>query len=231
MINHVLFPVPSAELGKGILVSQTYHGNLLLGPTSRGSNDASLTNQEIIETILQSARLSVPGFDVRRAITSYSGLRAKSDRGDFIIEEHPRVRHFINVAGVDSPGLTSSPAVALLVVDIVRRAGLQLAPKASFQPQRRAIIVPKDDSFTGEIDCPDPTRNIICRCESVTEAEIVDAVHRPLPSHSTDMIKRRTRAGMGRCQGAFCEPRVARIIARETGVLETHVTRRRSGSS
>ncbi|TPX70864.1 hypothetical protein SpCBS45565_g01452 [Spizellomyces sp. 'palustris'] len=232
LAKHVLFPVPSPERGKGILVSQTYHGNLLLGPTSRGTHEASMTNKEVLELILRSARHSIPDFDVGAAITSYTGLRSKCSRGDFIIEESPSVKGFINVAGIDSPGLTSSPAVAKLVVEILGKTGrVRLEPNPSFNPYRPPIIIRKTPQFNGRIDDPDPARNIICRCERVTEAEIIDAIHRPLPARSVDAIKRRTRAGMGPCQGSFCEERVVGVISRELGVPENVVPRRGPGSS
>ncbi|KAJ3213168.1 hypothetical protein HDU67_003221 [Dinochytrium kinnereticum] len=232
LVTHVLFPVPNEAKGKGILVSQTYHGNLLLGPTSRDTSEANRTNLQVLEDILVSARQSVPGFDVHKAITSYAGLRAKSDRRDFIIEESQRAKGFVNVAGIDSPGLTSSPAVAVMVVDILRTAGLNLPLNPTFDPHRPAIIVPKTPTYKGEIDHPtDPSLNIICRCETVSEAEIIDAIHRPLGAHSTDAVKKRTRAGMGWCQGRFCEPRVAGVIARELGLEVGEVPRRGVGSS
>ena len=232
LARHVLFPVPSPDAGKGILVSQTFHGNLLLGPTSRATHGPGLTNRQVLELILQSAKVSVPEVDVGEAITSYTGLRAKCSRRDFVVEESPTVARFINVAGIDSPGLTSSPAVALLVFDILKqRCGLLMNPNQTYDGRRRAIFIKKGDDFDGEIDHADPVRNIICRCENVTEAEIVDALQRPLTAASTDAVKRRTRAGMGPCQGTFCEPRVTRLIARERGIPEGAVKRRGPGSS
>ncbi|KAJ3095049.1 hypothetical protein HDU97_007331 [Phlyctochytrium planicorne] len=233
LAKHVLFPVPNETKGKGILVSQTFHGNLLLGPTSRDMSEASRTNLEVLEDILVSARQSVPDFDVHKAITSYAGLRAKSDRKDFIIEESDKAPGFVNVAGIDSPGLTSSPAVAELVVEILRIAGLRLEDDPKFNPYRPPIIVKKSPDYLGEVDHPgkDPKLNIICRCETVSEAEIIDAIHRPLGAHSTDAVKKRTRAGMGWCQGNFCEPRVAAVIARETGIPVEKVARRGVGTS
>ncbi|KAJ3014282.1 hypothetical protein HKX48_005234 [Thoreauomyces humboldtii] len=232
LARHVLFPVPAAGVGKGILVSQTFHGNLLLGPTSRGTHGIGLTNKEVLELILRSAKHSVPEVDPGEAITSYTGLRAKCSRKDFVIEQSAKVPRFINVAGIDSPGLTSSPAVALLVRDILRdKCGLIMRPNPTYDASRRAILVKKTDTFEGAIDDPDPQKNIICRCERVTEAEITDALSRPLCAASTDAVKRRCRAGMGPCQGNFCEPRVVKLIARERGIEERDVARRGMGSS
>ncbi|KAJ3079779.1 hypothetical protein HDU99_010099 [Rhizoclosmatium hyalinum] len=235
--SHVLFPVPSPIRGKGILVSQTFHGNLLLGPTSRDVREDARTNTEILKDILGSARHTVPDFDVTKAITSYAGLRAKCSRGDFIIEEAKNCPGLVNVAGIDSPGLTSSPAVAEMVCDIVRgifkrNTGHDLSPNPWYNPLRPPIIIKKDSTYKGVIDHPTvPGLNIICRCEVVSEAEIVDAIHRPLGAHSTDAVKKRTRAGMGQCQGTFCEPRVARLISRELNIPLDQVPRRGVGSS
>ena len=233
--KHVLFPVPMPLKGKGVLVSPTFHGNLLLGPTSRVPNEDQMTQRQVLKFILESSRLLIKDFDATQAITSYTGSRAKCSRQDFIIEES-RVKGFINVAGIDSPGLTSSPAVAKLVVEIVRRSlaenyGESMERNLQFNPNRRAIIVKKNESFAGTIDNSDPKLNIICRCESVTESEIVDAIKRPVGAKDTDSMKRRTRAGMGPCQGNFCEPRVAGIIARELSIPVSSVRGHTSGSS
>ncbi|KAJ3265596.1 hypothetical protein HDU77_004604 [Chytriomyces hyalinus] len=235
--SRVLFPVPNATRGKGILVSQTFHGNLLLGPTSRDVNEDPRTNNQILGDILGSARMSVPSFDPTKAITSYSGLRAKCSRKDFIIEESPKCPGLVNVAGIDSPGLTSSPAVAELVVTILeamvtRDFHQKLTINEWFNPVRPPIIFKKGPNYKGQIDHPTtPALNIICRCEAVSEAEIIDAVHRPLGAHSTDAVKKRTRAGMGHCQGTFCEPRVAQLLSRELHIPVTQVQRRGVGSS
>jgi len=230
----VLFPVPDPKLGKGILVSPTYHGNLLLGPTSRDLKDKgrTLTNNEVLKMIITSARRTVPGFDISRAITSYTGLRAKSSRMDFIIEES-KVHNFVNVAGIDSPGLTSSPAVALRVESILRDMGtLKLEKKESWNPYRRPIIVKKPADWDGTVgDSRGLDYNIVCRCESVTEAEIVDSIRRPLGARTTDMVKRRTRAGMGACQGSFCEPLVTKLLAQNLHVEPGNVPRRGDGTS
>ncbi|KAI8927482.1 FAD dependent oxidoreductase-domain-containing protein [Entophlyctis helioformis] len=236
MATRVLFPLPSAKRGKGILVSPTYHGNLLLGPTSRGSDEASMTQREVLQFIISAARHSVPDFDVGEAITSYTGLRAKCSRGDFVIEESESAHGFVNAAGIDSPGLTSSPAIALMVAEILRKSlkthhGVTMDLDPFFNPNRRPILIKKTAAFRGAIDDPDPARNIVCRCERVTEAEIIDAINRPLCPADTDGIKRRTRTGMGHCQGNFCEDRVAAIVAREARVPLQQVQRHSAGSS
>ncbi|KEI92565.1 NAD(P)/FAD-dependent oxidoreductase [Clostridium botulinum] len=224
LVNKVIFQVPT-EKGKGILVTTTYHGNFMIGPDAQEAVDKEDigTDIESIEYIIKTARKSIPDFDVRKSLTTFAGIRAISSTGDFVIGE-TKVKGFINAAGIDSPGLTSSPAIAEKIVGILKEAGLQLIKNEKFNPYRKPIIIKKDKSFDGKIDDEDPTKNIICRCEKVTESEIIDAMKRGIPVKSTDAIKRRTRAGMGFCQGNFCRPRVKAIIAREMGIPVEKVT-------
>jgi glycerol-3-phosphate dehydrogenase len=231
LVNTVVFQLPT-DKGKGILVTTTYHGNFMIGPNAEEVDDRDdvATTMESLEAVIETARKSIPNFDIRRALTSFSGIRAVSSNGDFIIEES-RVKGFVNVAGIDSPGLTSAPAIAERVKDILKASGLELNKKEKFNPNRKAIIVKKDKSFDGRVDHEDPAKNIICRCEKVTEAEIIDAIHRGLPVNSIDGIKRRTRAGMGPCQGTFCRSRVKAIIARERKIPIEEVTLRGKLSS
>lgn len=226
LVNTVVFQLPT-DKGKGILVTTTYHGNFMIGPNAEEVDDKDdvATTMESLEEVIETARKSIPDFDIRRALTSFSGIRAVSSTGDFIIEES-RVKRFINVAGIDSPGLTSAPAIAEKVVEILKASGEELKKKESFNRYRKAIIIKKDKNFDGRVGHEDPAKNIICRCEKVTEAEIVDAIHRGLPVNSIDAVKRRTRAGMGPCQGNFCRPRVRSIIARELNISIDEVTLR-----
>lgn len=224
LVNKVIFQVPT-EKGKGILVTTTYHGNFMIGPDAQEVVDKEDigTDIESIEYIIKTARKSITDFDVRKSLTTFAGIRAISSTGDFVIGK-TKVKGFINAAGIDSPGLTSSPAIAEKIVGILKEAGLQLIKNEKFNPYRKPIIIKKDKSFDGKIDDEDPTKNIICRCEKVTESEIIDAMKRGIPVKSTDAIKRRTRAGMGFCQGNFCRPRVKAIIAREMGIPVEKVT-------
>ncbi|WP_032122295.1 NAD(P)/FAD-dependent oxidoreductase [Clostridium amazonitimonense] len=226
----VIFQVPT-EKGKGILVTTTYHGNLMIGPNAEEVDDVMdvATDIETLERVLETARMSIPDFEVKRTLTTFSGIRAISSTGDFIIEES-KVKGFINVAGIDSPGLTSSPAIAKLVASILKDSGLSLKEKENFNPYRKPIIIEKHRDFDGKIDDENPEKNIICRCEKVTESEIIDAMNRGIKIKSTDAIKRRTRAGMGQCQGNFCQKRVKSIIAREMGIPMEEVTVRGSSS-
>lgn len=218
LANAVIFQVPT-KLGKGILVTSTYHGNLLIGPNAEEINDKEdlSTDEDALIHIAELAKKSVPEISLKRALKSFAGNRPKSNKKDWIIEES-RVKRFINLIGIDSPGLTSSPAIALKVVEILKVSGLNLLPKTEFRSYRAPIIKKKTADFKGSIDSKDPNLHIICRCESVTEAEIMDALHRGLPVNTLDGVARRTRAGFGPCQGAFCGPRVRKILARELNV-------------
>jgi glycerol-3-phosphate dehydrogenase len=216
-VSRVIFQVPTAR-GKGILVTSTYHGNLMIGPNANDIDDPEDEGTTLpdLGRIVETARRSLPDFDLRQVLTTYAGVRAISDRKDFIADEAP-VPRFVTLGGIDSPGLTSSPALAERVRDILERAGLQLEANPAFEPQRRPIIVPKslsDREVVPLLEAPGPGR-IVCRCERVSEGEILDALSRGLPVRSIDAVKRRTRAGMGKCQGRFCRPRVAALLARE----------------
>lgn len=224
LVNTVIFQVPTKE-GKGILVTTTYHGNFMIGPNVEEVSDKDdvSTTTDSLKYVVETARRSIPVFNVKKALTTFSGIRPTTTAGDFIIEES-KVKRFINVAGIDSPGLTASPAIAEMVVDILKKSGLNLSEKESFNPYRKGIVVKKDNNFHGKVDDEDPAKNIICRCEQVSESEVVDAIHRNIPINSTDAVKRRTRAGMGLCQGNFCESRVKHIIARELNIAEDRIT-------
>lgn len=217
--NHVLFQCPSKK-GKGVLVSQTVHGNLLIGPNANEVEDKEdiTTTRDGINEIVQASKKTIENIDFRKTITSFSGLRATSSTGDFCIFPSKVAKNFINVGGIESPGLASAPAVGEYVVEILKNEGLELIENTSFNSKRvkpkafihmnneeRAEIIAKDDKY----------KKIICRCESVTEGEIVDAINRSCGARTVDGVKRRVRPGMGRCQGGFCGPRVIEILARE----------------
>jgi glycerol-3-phosphate dehydrogenase len=216
----VLFRLPT-PMGKGILVTPTYHGNLLLGPDARDEAEIDRsTHIERLRFIADQAKLTAAGFDIRQFIRSFTGVRAVSSTHDFIIEEG-KIPGFINVAGIQSPGLTSSPAIAALVVELVGRK-IRLEEKPAFDPFRKPIIVKKEllpfSEIASLVDIPPAPERIVCRCEQVRESEIVDALHRGVEVTTVDGVKRRTRAGMGYCQGGFCRPRVAEVMERELGV-------------
>ncbi|WPC39314.1 NAD(P)/FAD-dependent oxidoreductase [Clostridium sp. JS66] len=230
LVKRVIFQVPT-EKGKGILVTTTYHGNLMIGPDAEQvdyKEDVS-TDEDSLKAIVEAARKSVDGFDMKKALTSFAGVRPTNTRKDFIVEESD-VKKFLNVTG-DSPGLTSSPSIAKKVLNILKDSGLNLREKKNFNPYRKPIIVKKDENFDGNVDVEDPKKHIICRCEKVTEAEIIDSLSRGIEVKSLDAVKRRTRAGMGMCQGAFCGPRVRSLVAKTLNIKEEEVMQKGEKSS
>lgn len=217
-INHVVFGLPTAK-GKGILLTSTIYGNLLIGPDANddGARDDTSTNLGRMAEIYDQCADLYGGLDARQFLRSFTGIRARSSTDDFIIAESS-VKGLINVAGIQSPGLTSSPAIALLVEEILAEAGLDLVPDLSFDPYRKPIIQRKELRPLSEIkpllDLPSSPEKIICRCEQVTESEIKDACSRGIPIKTIDGVKRRTRASMGWCQGTFCRPRITEVMER-----------------
>lgn len=226
LVSHVIFQVPT-KYGKGILVSPTVDDNLIIGPTALDieGKDANITTAEGLEEAVKGARKSVPGFDLRDRVTNFAGVRAVPDTGDFIIGEDKNVKGFINAAGIESPGLTSAPAIAEMVTKILADAGLELKPKTDYIKKRRIIrFRTMTNGERNELIKSNPQYGkIICRCETVTEGEIVDAIKRG--ARSVDGVKRRTRAGMGRCQGGFCGSRVTEILSRELHIPMVKVTK------
>jgi glycerol-3-phosphate dehydrogenase len=227
-VDKTIFTVPG-KMGKGVLVSPTIHGNLIVGPTAVDINDkeATATTKEGIDDVIRKAGMMVKSLPLRYIITSFAGLRAHEAGHEFIIGEAEDAKGFIDAAGIESPGLTSAPAIGVMVADILKeKMGLTL--KENFIAQRKGILNPKELSFEEQkklISEKPAYGNVICRCETVTEGEILDAIHRPLGAKSLDGIKRRTRAGMGRCQSGFCSPRVMEILARELGVSMLDITK------
>lgn len=234
LVHHTLFPCPD-KMGKGVLVQTTLWGNLILGPTARDVEKETWTIEQIHDFILSKCRALVPSFDSREIIHAFSGARAKSSRGDWILEASAKHPHFLHAAGIDSPGLAGSPAIAQEMVRLLQQAGLTMESNPSFNPYRAPIVRPKN-SWKGiratavEKSSSNPDENIVCKCEKVTEAEVVEAIHRSLPVDSTQAIRKRTRAGMGNCQGNpetyNCECRVAAILARELDMPLEAVGRR-----
>ncbi|RAK08490.1 glycerol-3-phosphate dehydrogenase [Halanaerobium saccharolyticum] len=226
LVNSVIFQAPNPKT-KGVVATTTTHGNFMIGPNAEEidkKNDVS-TNFKDIKYVIDQARRSIPDFDTNRMLRTFAGLRPKSTREDFIIEE-TEVKGFVQAAGIDSPGLTSAPAIAKKVINILNRTGLELNKKEDFNPNRPAIVVEKDEDFNGEIDHQDPQKNIICRCEDVTEAEILDALSRSIPIKTTDAVKRRTWAKTGECQANFCESRIKKILSRELNIPVEEVENR-----
>lgn len=228
-VSHTIFQVPT-KLGKGILVTPTVDGNLMIGPTSEKTEKTDrATSAAGLATVRNTACKSVPKLNFRKIITSFSGLRAScSESEDFIIEYSASGNHAINTIGIESPGLTSAPAIALYVCDMLEKAGLAMEKKADFKAER--ISSRRFSHLTteekNEVIKRDPKfGHVVCFCEKITEGEVLDAIHKNPPARSVDAVKRRTRAGMGGCQGGFCAPVVTEILARELGIPEEQVTK------
>ncbi len=221
IIKHVIFQAPT-KLGKGTLVTPTVHGNLLVGPDAEDIDDKedTATTSDRIHMIRQVSKKITTKIPFYTTITSFSGLRARPSTEDFIIEEASQAKGFINVAGIESPGLSAAPAIAEYTIDILKEIIGNLEEKQDFNPTRRPVIrfMELDDEKKSELIKKDSRYGrIICRCENITEGEIVDAINRHGGARTVDAVKRRARPGMGRCQGGFCGPRVMEILARELG--------------
>ena len=231
--TRTVFQCPSA-LGKGVLVTPTVHGNLLLGPTAEDIPDPldTATTADGLAEVLRKAALTWPALSVRSNITNFSGVRAHLVSDDFIVGPCEEAPGYFEAIGIESPGLSSAPAIGEAISSMI--AGfLGLSRKAETVPYPIPAKPFHDmtDAERAEALEKDPAYGqIICRCETVTEAEIRAAVRRPVPARSVDAVKRRTRAGMGRCQGGFCLPRVAAIIAEEAGLPLTEITKNGGGS-
>ena len=227
LVGHTVFRCPS-KMGKGVLVTPTVDGNLLLGPTAEDIDDKTdtSTTQEGLSRVASLAFEQVNGINLGKVITSFTGLRATGSTGDFIINS-PK-SGFINCAGIESPGLTSAPAIAKCVVDMLKNAGVELEENDKFNGARRPMHYFRELSIEekNEIIKKNPDyAHVICRCETVTAGEIIEAIKtNPRPT-DIDGIKRRTRASMGRCQGGFCTPYMVEILAREMGVPVTEITK------
>ena len=238
-VKHVLFPVPDKK-SKGILVTPTVHGNLMLGPNSNGLDDKDdlSVSSEGLNEIYQGASKLVPGISRQDVIANFAGLRAKAEGGDFIIGFSEEVKGLINVAGIQSPGLTSAPAIAEMVMELVKdyavaSNSIELNKRNGFKEKLPSYPIFTEENMTDWNKLIKKDSNygeVICRCEKITKGEIINAVHRPVPARSLDSVKRRTRAGTGRCQGGFCGPRVLEILARELGVDPLNISKKGEGS-
>lgn len=229
-VSHTIFRVPTKE-GKGILVSPTADGNLLLGPTATevASPDDTKTTREGLDSVTRLAVSSVPSVNARNVITSFAGVRASEKNGDFIIERSKVTEGLVHAAAIDSPGLTSCVAIAKRVVKLLQEGGLKLTVNESFNPEREDVhaFSKLSDEDKDEFIKKNPKYGkIVCRCETITEGEIADAAMKnPRPS-DLDGIKRRVRAGMGRCQGGFCSPYSMKILSEITGIPMEKITKK-----
>lgn len=229
-INSVIFQTPTT-ISKGILVTKTYHGNLLIGPdaTPIPTKDNVDTANKNIQEIIVAAKRSLPNFDLRKVITTFAGNRPAPSNDDFIIEESA-IKGFINVAGIESPGLTAAPAIAPYVVELIAATKkFKLKHKVDFNPYRQPYntILNTAEKDLDNLSKKDPKYgNVVCHCKTVFTGEICDALKRNIPISSLDAIKRRTRAGMGRCQGAFCMPKIIEIIHNELQIPKEKITKK-----
>ena len=231
-----LLKFPRLEHYKGGGAMLTFERNIQLGPTImevEDREDTSVTKEEM-EQIFRHFSLLLPELPRKGVIAYFAGLRAATFTEDFIIRAAKKVKNFIHVAGIQSPGLAAAPAVAKMVVEILQEQGLEMVEKKDFNPRREKKVFMRELSIEERKKIVEKNPlygRVICRCEYVTEGEIVDAIHGRLGARNMDAIKRRTRAGMGRCQGSFCLPHVAKILARETGMPVEEIMKDGNGSN
>lgn len=229
LASHTIFQCPT-KMGKGVLVSPTVDGNLIVGPSAFDIDDGDdvATTAEGLDKIYNDATKSVPAVSLRNAITSFSGNRAHPTTDDFIIGSSDVNKNFINVAGIESPGLSSAPAIAEMVEGIMTELTGGMEKKENFDPIRPEPVRFRHMSTEERAKLIENNKaygRIVCRCETITEGEILDAIHAPAGARDVDGVKRRTRAGMGRCQGGFCGSKVVEILARELGVPMNEITK------
>ncbi|MDM0474795.1 NAD(P)/FAD-dependent oxidoreductase [Clostridium perfringens] len=230
MINKTLFQVPN-KLSKGVLVTPTAEGNLLVGPNAVEGKNLE-TSREGIDEILDKSKKSLEELPVARILNTFSGIRPKTKEGDFIIEEVADAKNFINVIGIDSPGLTAAPAIGVYVVNMIKEK-LDLVEKKNFKKTREKIVRFAELSLEEKnklIKEKPAYGHMVCKCEFVTEGEIVEAIHRPIKALTVDAIKRRTRASMGGCQGVGCTLPISKILSRELGIDISDINKNSEGS-
>ena len=234
MFNSTIFQLPSSK-GKGVLVTPTVHGNLMIGPNSVDipDKDDTSTTAFDLDYISKEALRTSPSIPFRKVITSFSGLRAHEDSGDFIVGEAEDAPGFFNATGIESPGLSSSLSIGEMVARMVAdRLGIE--KKENPVLERKAAPRPKEMSVDerNELIKSNPSYGrIVCRCEEISEGEIIDAITRPLGARSLDGVKRRVRAGMGRCQGGFCSPKVMELIEKYASIPFDEITKNSKGSN
>lgn len=233
-VNQIVLPIPT-KVTKGKLMCPTIHGNMLVGPTAEdldNKTDKSVTS-EGLASILEDVKRLIPGVNIRDSITQYSGLRPNRNPEGLHVDVYDDLKGYINLSGVRSTGLTLSVAMGVYVAGLMREMGAVMEPKKNFTERRKGVL--RFHELGREEQDEAVKKNplygkIVCRCETVTEGEILDCIHRPLGARSMDAVKRRVRAGMGRCQGGFCGPRVIEILARELGITVEEVNKNKEGS-
>ena len=228
--NHVIFQCPN-ELGKGILVSPTVHGNLIVGPNAIDSaKDDTSTKTASLDFVREKALKSIPSINFRENIRNFTGVRPNTDTGDFEIKFV--TDNFLDLAGIKSPGLSAAPAIAEDTVDMLREKGLEIEEKESFIDRREKVRFKElSNEEKNKLISEKPAYGrVVCRCETITEGEILNALKSPIPPVSLDGIKRRAGTGMGRCQGGFCGPKVLEIMAKSKGVAFEDILQDDTGS-
>lgn len=238
MASHTIFVTPS-EKGKGILVSPTADGNIIVGPNANvvDSKDDTSVTEAGLEEIAEGARIIMPQLKLDSVITTFAGVRPTPTSGDFYICESPKFKRFIHAAGIESPGLASAPAIGEYVLELLVDSGLELIKKDNYISTRTKngnckLFYDMTDEERQEAIKKEPRyAKIVCRCEMLTEGDIINAINRPIRAHTVDMVKRRTRAGMGRCQGGYCRTKVADIIAEELNIQLSEVKKFGSNSN
>ena len=234
LVNSIIFQTPTDQ-GKGVLVLPTVHGNLLVGPNAEITDrEDKRTTEESLGFVKEASKKAIKDIPFREVITSFTGIRATPDTGDFIVEEIEGNKGFIDVAGIESPGLSASPAIGKYVSELLKDIDGNFEENKNFNPKRRPVVhfmELSDEEKEKLIKKDSRYGRIICRCENITEGEIVDAIHRNAGGKTVDGIKRRVRPGMGRCQGGFCQPRVMEILARELDLDMTEVVKDRPGTN
>ncbi len=234
IVKHVIFQAPT-KMGKGILVSPTYDKNIIAGPTAEDIDDKEDTSTTLfgINKIDKFAKKSVPSLDFRKTIRTFTGVRACPSTGDFMVYASKNAKGFIHAGGIESPGLTSAPAIAEYIRELLAELMPSLEKKSDYKATREAIPqfahLPVEKQ--AELIKENPLYgHVICRCETVTEAEILAAIHRPGGAKTVDGIKRRVRPGTGRCQGGFCAPRILEILSRELNVPTEKILKSTTGT-
>ena len=226
LTDHIIFPVPSSK-GKGVLAVPTVYGNTLIGPDSTYTDSPEDTDgtRQGLAYVSENIRKTLDHVPLNRSIRTFAGLRPSSTSRDFIIEEAADAPQFINAASIESPGLASAPAVADYIISIIsRKTHLEPDPEAVFTREKPVVMNDLSDDEKNEMIRKNPLYGrIICRCERISEGEIIDCIRRPCGARSVKGVKKRVRPGMGKCQGGFCEPRIVNILARELGITPLEV--------
>jgi len=233
-VNHIVLPIPT-KVTKGKLMCPTIHGNMLVGPTAEDLKDKRdySTTADGLASVETDVRRLIPGVNLRDTITQYSGLRANRNPEGLHFDIYDDVKNYVNLSGVRSTGLTASISLGKYVAQTLIGIGMPVSFNPHFNPIRKGIpcfhAMSRDEQ--DEMIRQNPLYGrVVCRCETITEGEIVGAIHRPIPARSVDAVKRRLRAGMGRCQGGFCGPKVIEILARELGIPTEQISKNQAGS-